>query len=564
MKSAPFDRLILHNARVRSLDDADTRGEAIGFAGGRVAAVGTLEQVRQGTPRAEERDLEERVVYPGFIDAHHHFCFSATYADVPQLRTHRNLAEILASAAALASRTPPGEWIVMFGWDETRLAEGRGPTRFELDQTAPDHPLLLIHFSYHQGVLNSLGLTRAGLLDRSPDPAGGLRGRTRSGDLDGSVFERCFGHAEGIARRALSARDREAWFASANGYQDRVLAAGITHVCDAAVPPEMEALYREWQARGELHVGVTMMPLVGNMFAVPAERLDGARTGWQDGRLGVGPMKLFLDGGRLCAVCFSLRDAILQLAAMLRGLLRGRVSLPWLLAPGMLLRLGSDLKLHTGMLFYDADALAALLRSASTRGFGIGMHAAGNDAIEQAIRAFARSYKGTLPPRIDHFFLTTDRSLRDAAREGIHAVIQPPLALEQGDGVREAGLPPHLGYSAFGRMRDAGVSLAGSSDAPCGHFDVIAAIAFAVCRELPSGALLFAEEALSPREAIGLYTRRAAAVLGMEREIGQLLRGSRADAVVLSEDPLEVPHERLREISVIATFAGQRELQVQG
>ena len=559
MKSAAFDRLILRGARVRALDDADTRAEAIGFAAGRVTAVGPLEQVRSATPGAEERDLEGRVVYPGFIDAHHHFCFSATWDQQPSLREHRSVAEILARVARFTESTPAGEWIVLFGWDESRLADGRGPTRFELDAIAPEHPVLLIHFSYHQAVLNALGLQRAGLLDRSPDPPGGLRGRTRSGELDGNVFERCFGRAEDVARRASCARDPDAWFATANRYQERVLAAGITHVCDAAVPPEMEALYREWQARGELHVGVTMMPLVGNMFAVPEARLDGARTGWREDRLSIGPMKLFLDGGRLCAMCFSLREAIGQLARALPGLLRGRGGLPWLFQPGALLRLGADLRLHTGMLFYARDALERLLAQASARGFGVGMHAAGNEAIEQAIAAFARSYRGALPPRIDHFFLSTGRTLRAAAREGVHAVVQPPLALEQGDLIRQVGVQPPFDYAAFGQMRSEGVRLVGSSDAPCGHFDVIAALDFAVRRALPSGAQLFADEGLAVRDAVELYTRGAAAVLGMSGEIGQLSPGVRADAVVLSADPLEVPTERLREIAVLGTFAGRRE-----
>ncbi len=242
MRGEAFDRLILHGANVRSLDDAGTVAEAIGFAGGRVTALGGLEQVRRATPGAAERDLGGCSVYPGFIDAHHHFCFSASYAHMPGLRDHRDAGQILATVAAQVARTPPGQWIVMVGWDEIALGGGPAPTRFELDEVAPDHPVLLIHFSYHQGILNSAGLEAAGLLDRGPDPPGGMRGRTRGGELDGSVIERCFGHAEGVARRTLAERDREGWFANASGYQDRVLAAGITHVCDAAVPPEMEAL----------------------------------------------------------------------------------------------------------------------------------------------------------------------------------------------------------------------------------------------------------------------------------------------------------------------------------
>ena len=178
--------------------------------------------------------------------------------------------------------------------------------------------MLLIHFTYHQGVLNSLGLRRAGFGEGYKDPPGGWVGRTRRGRLDGGVFERCFGQAEAVARAALLANDREGWFARANAYQERVLAAGITHVCDAAVPPNLESLYREWQRRGELRVGVTMMPIADAMLADPTARLDGATTGPLDGRLAVGPLKLFLDGGVHCAMCFSLRDAVAQFATLRR------------------------------------------------------------------------------------------------------------------------------------------------------------------------------------------------------------------------------------------------------
>jgi predicted amidohydrolase YtcJ len=560
VQGARFDRLILHNARVRSLDDAGTLSRAIGFSAGRVTAVGSLDQVRRATPAAEERDLGGCSVYPGFIDTHHHFCFAASYADMPQLRMHRDAGQILATVAAQVERTPAGQWIVMLGWDETRLDANRAPTRFELDEVAPEHPVLLIHFSYHQGVLNSRGLEAAGLLEPGSDPPGGLRGRTRSGELDGAVLERCFGRAEDIARRARTAQDREGWFATANGYQDRVLAAGITHVCDAAVPPEMESLYREWQLRGELRLGVTMMPLTGNIFAVPSERLTGTRTGWREDRLSVGPMKLFLDGGRLCAVCHSLRDAILEFSASIGRLLRGRPSLPWLLSSGLPLRWRSDLKLHAGLLFYAADAIDEMVGRASAQGFGVGIHAAGNEAIELAIRALGRSYRGELPPRIDHFFLTTEQMLRDAAREGIHAVVQPSLLLEQGEVMLEVGAPPHLDFFAFRQLQEAGIHVAGSSDAPCADFDVLRAIDFTVRRELASGATLSVEEALSVSEAVEMYTRGAARVLGMDGEIGQLVPGSRADAVVLSDDLLELSPGRLRDIEVLATFAGRYEL----
>src|SRR5215470_3261839 len=110
-----FDRLILHNAVVHSMDDRDSVADAIGFAGGRVTAVGTHAEVRSATPEAVERDVGRAALYPGFIDAHHHFCFAATFAGFPEIRCPplRRLSEVLDAVAAQVARTPPGGWIVL-------------------------------------------------------------------------------------------------------------------------------------------------------------------------------------------------------------------------------------------------------------------------------------------------------------------------------------------------------------------------------------------------------------------------------------------------------------------
>lgn len=556
------DRLILHNGTVHLMDDAERVVPAIGFAAGRVTAVGALDQVRAATPGADERDLGGATVYPGFIDTHHHLCFAATYAPFPEIRCPpcRTLADILATLAATAARTPPGEWIVLVGFNETNLAEGRRPDRDDLDRIAPDHPVLLIHFTYHEGVTNSLGLRAAGFDAATPDPPGGMLGRTRGGALDGRVFERCFGAVEALARQARLASEREGWFRIANGYQERLLAAGITHVCDAAVPESMEALYREWQRRGELHVGVTMMPLAENMFAVPERRLDGAATGWSDGRLALGPLKLFTDGGTSCAMCISLRDAVRQFAGMVGRSLRHRSLAPWRLALQQPAHWGADRRLHTGVLYYRDEELAAVVGAAVRRGFSVGIHAAGNQAVAQALAALDGAYRGTaLPPRIDHFFFLEEETLRRAVDLGAHVVVQPVQLHDTGPLLRQAGLPARLTYQAHRRMLDAGLTLAASSDAPVFTFDVIAAIDTAVRRRTADGAVLGADQAVTAAEVLRMYTRGAAATLGLRGAIGCLLPGARADAVLLSDDPAAVPPDRIREVGVISTLAGRAE-----
>ena len=559
MRLSRFDRLILHNAAVHSFDDAGTVADAVGFAAGRVTAVGALRAVRDATPNADERDLGGAVVYPGFIDAHHHFCFAATYAGFAEIRCPPcgSLADVLGIVARTAAATPEGRWIVLVGYNEAHLAERRAPDRAALDRVAPHHPVLLIHFTYHEGVLNSLGLARAGLAEQRRDPPGGMLGRRRGGGLDGRVAERCFGQAEACARQALVTTDRANWFAGANIYQARVLAAGITHVCDAAVPPSMEALYGEWQRRGELAVGVTMMPLAENMFAVPDPRCDGIDPAWADGRLARGPLKLFTDGGLRCAICLSLRDAVLQFAGMVGRSLRAASLTPWRLALQQPAHLGADRRLHTGLLYYDDATLTGLVRDACAAGFGVGIHAAGNEAVAQALVALGRAHRGRLPPRIDHFFFLDAPTLRRAVDLGVHVVVQPLQLRDTGALLRSSGLPRALTYQAHRQMLDAGLTLAGSSDAPVFSFDVRAAIATAVSRRDAGGGRLEADQAVSVGDGLRMYTRGAAAVLGMSGEIGQLTPGARADAVVMSEDLLRVPVDRLEDVGVVATFAGR-------
>jgi predicted amidohydrolase YtcJ len=562
MRRHDFDRLILHNGTVHTLDDADRVVDAVGFAGGRVTAAGSFTDVRAATPNADERDLGGRAVYPGFIDAHHHLCFAATYANFPAVRCPplRRVEQLLAAVAAYAAHTPEGQWIVLIGYNDAALDEHRAPSRFELDRAAPLHPVLLVHFTFHEGVLNSLGLARAGLDTDDADQPGGWRGRTPAGQLDGRVYERCFGHAEAAARNALLATSSDGWFAAANAYQDRVLAAGITHVCDAAVPPSLEALYREWQARGELVLGITMMPLIENMFAEPVTRLHGPASGWEDRRLSIGALKLFADGGIDCGLCITLREAIVQFGVLLGRMLRDRSLLPWRFARRQTSRLGPDHRLHLGLLYYSSAQLDALVRAAAEHGFGVAIHAAGDEAVAIAVNVLERAPRGPLPPRIDHFFFVDAPVLRRAVDSGIHVVVQPRQLHDTGDWLRQTGLPGRLAYQGFAQMLDAGARLAGSSDAPVVDFSVLAAIETAASRRLASGATLTPEQRITPAQAVRMYTRGAAAALGMEGRIGQLRPGARADAVVLSEALDRVPSERLAEVGLVSTLAGQIEL----
>ena len=247
----------------------------------------------------------------------------------------------------------------------------------------------------------------------------------------------------------------------------------------------------------------------------------------------------------------------MQLGSQLRRLLSQRSLLPWRLARQQTVRWGSDRKLHLGLRYYEPAALRALVRRAGERGFAVGIHAGGDEAIAMAVEALAAAPLGPLPRRIDHFFFVDNAVLHRAVDSGINVVVQPRQLYDVGDWIRQTGLPPRLAYQGFAQMREAGAVLAGSSDAPVLTFDVLSAIDSAVRRTLPSGAILAPEQRITVADALHMYTRGAATALGMEGEIGQLRPGARADAVLLSEPLDTIPPERISEVGVLATFAGR-------
>ena len=111
---------------------------------------------------------------PGFHDAHVHLLAYAATLDAVDCRPDQvsSIADINRLISQRASRTPQGEWVTAWGYDPFYLAEGRHPTRWDLDQAAPDNPVRINHRSGHACVLNSLAMERVGISDSTDEPAG--------------------------------------------------------------------------------------------------------------------------------------------------------------------------------------------------------------------------------------------------------------------------------------------------------------------------------------------------------------------------------------------------------
>jgi predicted amidohydrolase YtcJ len=511
------------NAVLRTLDPACPQAAALAVRDGRIVAVGSLDAVT-GTTGPGDRvvDLAGATVLPGFVDAHHHFAIAALEGFWAECRTPPlgTIAEVQARLRAASRETPAGEWVRGFGYHHGALAERRHPTRFELDEAVPDRPALLLHFSHHQGVGNSRALAAAGITRGTPDPPGGEIGRDRSGEPTGLLFERAMAAVERASREGWEARFLDVATAASR----RAAAAGITTIQDAAVGPGMEARYREAEERGRLGIRVLRMAVAGSGWFEPPWQLARSRAP----AAGPGWLKVFVDGGYRCA---------------------------------MRLRRGGG-TVTRGFLFYARDELAALLATAWGNGWRVTCHAIGNLGLETCLDgvedALGRAPQGAGRVRIDHALFADERSLRRLARLGAPVVTQPAFLYDQGVGPGER-LDGVLARP-IGRLHEAGVAQAFSSDYPCGSLAPLTGIYAAVTRRSREGPRVDDEPGMPLEAALRAYTVEAARAGSLEAECGSLAVGKAADLVVLDRDPLAGTPDELPRIAVLRTFVAGRQV----
>jgi predicted amidohydrolase YtcJ len=493
---------LLVNATVLTMDDSLPVAQALAVKDGRIVEVGGTDEILWlREDEYELIDLAGRTVVPGFVDPHNHFSIAALEVFWPDCRTADSVEDLQRRLAGAAADTPAGEWIRGVGYDHTRLPGRRHPTRADLDAAVPDRPVLLVHYSHHQAVANSMALAAAGITRATPDPPGGEIARDKAGEPTGLLFERAIGAVETASRAGWETRFVDV----ARAATLRYATLGLTTIQDAAVTPAMARRYAEARAAGALAIDVGEVR-VGSTgwFDPPDDAAPGA------------PVKLFADGGYRCAM-----------------------------------RVGDRV---SGFLFYERDALAARVLAAWRSSRGVVCHALGNLGVETAVGAIedalARDPAGRGRVRIDHAMFLDAALLGRLVDLGVWVVVQPSFIWDHG------GRAPAPGVllRPFATAHAAGLPQAFSSDYPCGENAPLLGIQAAVTRRTRLGEPSGLEEAVSPETALRAYTLDAARAAGLDADRGALMTGKRADFLVLSDNPLECPPEAIKDIQVLQTW----------
>ncbi|HEX7128187.1 MAG TPA: amidohydrolase family protein [Thermodesulfobacteriota bacterium] len=493
-------KVVLAGGRVLAMDGAPPGPRDVAISAGRVSAVGPIPP---GSEPAGARRIDCRgwTLLPGLCDAHLHFFAYASAFDRPVVDPYRvrSVAELLDGLSRIVAASPAARVIEVGWYDERQMAEGRHPSRRDLDAVEAERPLRLKHRNGHVDVLNSTALARLLELRRT------LRDDSGWIDLDGD------GRPTGLlvgCRRLLrrlfpaSPPSDEACRAAA----ERLLGLGITAFVDASPGNGVRAWERfgRLQSSGVIPQRVTM--LVGTGSA--------GRGSWP-------PPDTTPPGARLRA---------------------GPVKVP--LGPG-------------GFEWRHLDALRGLVDGEAVRRLGAAFHALEPEDVWLALEVLGASGRDLPVTRLEHLARVPPPLAERLGALGAVASTQPAFVYWNGAGYLRT-LPPReeTWLYPLRSLLDAGIPLAFGSDAPVVPPDPWVGIAAAVGRRDRSGTPVGGEQAIGRRAAIEAYTTGARAASGWGALAGRIVPGCEADLVVVDRDLETCSEGELVSAKVLATWTG--------
>jgi len=521
--------LVFINGSVITVDEYDRVCEAVAVAGNRILHVGGSREVETlAGPGTKVVDLKGRSLLPGFVDAH---CHPGLHGAVTlQIRCDRksirSIQDIKLEIRKRASCTIAGEWILGWGYNETKLIERRHPTRWDFDEVAPEHKVFITRTCGHIAVANSRVLAEFGIGRETPDPDGGRIERDSRGEPTGVLFEQ----AKNSIRMQIQPSYPDLEKAMVVMNRD-FLRLGITSAHDASgVNPDEIRLFQKGVTQGWLQVRIYFSVRVSGPTMELGEHYlrSGLVTGFGNERLRLGPYKLMIDGSG------SGRSAAM------------REPYP-------------DDPTNYGISYVKQKELDESILRAHKTGYQVSIHAIGDRAIEMALLGFKRALNQY--PRKDHRHRIEHCGFLDGPMidEMLHLGIVPDLGLpflyELGDNYIDVFGQERLAcVYPLHSLLEKGIRTPLSSDTPVIDPNPMHGIYFALTRKTKSGKTVAPHESVSLMQAIRAYTAFGAYASFEENNRGSIEVGKLADLVVLSGNILETPPEDMLGISVDQTI----------
>ena len=533
-KNYPINKTVYYlHGRIYTNDPEHPWAAAMAIRDEKILCIGTLAHVLLdcggAQAEAETIQLNERFVMPGFNDAHTHLGGAGRNKLNLSLNGVDSIAELQKLVKDAAAKKKPGEWILGSGWDQTRWADKKFPTRLQLDEAAPNNPVFLVHVSGHVAVANSEALKHAEITPDTKNPMGGEIEQFEDGEPSGMLKENAA--MQMVEQRIPDPSDED----RRKGIElvlEELARNGVTSAQDNSDWDDF-LVYKQLKEEKKLTARITeWLP-----FMLPTDDLQNrrAQAGTTDPWLRTGAVKMVTDGA------LGSRTAAL-------------------LAPY------SDDPSTSGLMTIETEKLKLMAIERDRLGFQLAFHAIGDKANEICLDVF-ESVQRMNPARdrrdrIEHAQVVAPDDMARFGKLNVIASMQP--SHETNDmrwAEQRVGPERAKGAYAWNLLQKAGAKLAFGTDYDVEPINPFRGIYACVTRELPDGGPAGGwepEEKLPLDQCLRAYTYGSAYAEFAEGKKGELKVGQYADFVVLSTDLTKAPPKEVLKTEVLRTVVGGR------
>lgn len=552
------------NGKIYTAKDNDALQQAVAVAhDGTIIKVGSNEEIKKlADNNTQVIDLDHKVLMPGLIDSHIHALASGVEAILATIDSSDPIIDISKVEAKLKQSNLDGTGVAR----DVLFLNGLSSEYWKLaDQLSnvfnnnewKDRPIALVGSDHHTAWANQALLKKAGIdanfiQQLSTDdqqniahndkfePIGFVvdSGWDMVSDKIPSVSHDLLYNGSKEAIKYYNSLGLTAWMdIAANASPNK----GITNIHNTEQTLGMIPIYKELSQKGELTARVSGLHVI-NSKSTPQvfniiESINSKYKNIDNFKL-IG-VKVFADG-------------VLEYPAQSAALL-GRYS-------------NSN---KQGTLLFDPNAFKVLVDEADKRNMLVHIHAVGDRAVHESLNAFeyARSKRqSNVPHSITHLQLVDPNDYKRFKQNNVIASMQLAWAYE--DGFNKELVKPYIDATSYKGMYPAhsllvnGATIAGASDAPVSTANPFVAMATAITRKGIEGEALNLAEAIDRDTVFKAYTINSAKALSLDKSIGTLEPGKKADMIVVDRDIFNVSPEQLAETKVVWTiFNGKKVYQ---
>lgn len=557
-EASPAD-LVVMNAEVLTVDSEFSVAEAVAVHDSVFVAVGSNDDVEEYIgERTRVIDAEGKTVIPGLIESHSHATsvVRREYATPHPYEQLESIGDIQRWLREQAEQTPEGDWILIPRTDVTHIQEGRIPTLVELDEAAPNHPVVFNwqYANYQIQVLNSAALEAAGITSETPVPEGGHIELGEDGEPTGVLENSGELTAEFLEPREIPddryLDDLERLFRNYNE-------VGITSIFERNSDPDGYHTYEQLKEEERLPVRVSVTIGIDPDGTVEGteqviEELS-VEPGEGDDRVRVGPLKVGVDGGILYGTAYMrepYREEALDYYRIDDPDHRGTLQPPF-----------SEENL--------SEALYNVIHTGHSLGWQMSAHVTGDAGVDAVLDAIEAS-NAELPEEDRRFNLIhsyfAHPETADRVKElGVGVDTQPAWHYNSSDALAEVLAPERMQiFIGLQEWQRAGVPVAINSDHMYGFdpnsslnpYNPFLTMSTAITRRTIGGQVMAPDQRVSREDALRMMTIDAAWLSFEESQKGSIEVGKLGDLAILSDDFLTCDEEEIKDIHALVTVVG--------